>query len=69
MLGDGTVSFAYDEANEKGLPTLNGAELSSEYEILSDAPYMANIKIELKSKSRIRFDTNGFIWFRSKMKP
>ena len=53
VLGDGTVSFVYDDANEKGILTLNGAELSSEYEFPIDASDMANLEIVLKGKNKL----------------
>lgn len=47
VLGDGTVSFEYDEENEKGILTLNGARLVSEWESPINAPEMGTLEIVL----------------------
>ena len=47
VLGDGTVSFEYDEANEKGILTLNGARLVSEEEYPIAAFDMGTLEIVL----------------------
>ena len=47
VLGDGTVSFKYDEANEKGILTLNGANIDSDDEYPIDASDMENLEIVL----------------------
>lgn len=53
VLGDGKVSFVYDAENEKGILTLNGAELSSEDNSPIDASDMQNLEIVLKGKNKI----------------
>lgn len=54
VLGDGTVRFAYDDENEKGTLTLNGAELSSEDNSPISASKMENLEIVLKGKNKIQ---------------
>ena len=56
VLGDGTVSFVYDEENEKGILTLNGVnlvcnDLDDDYPIY--APDMENLEIVLKGENKI----------------
>lgn len=59
VLGDGTVSFEYDEANGKGILTLNGASIvfddpeNFDCESPIDAAGVENLEIVLKGKNTI----------------
>lgn len=53
VLDDGTVSFEYDATNEKGILTLNGANIASEGDSPIDAADMENLEIVLKGKNTI----------------
>ena len=54
VLGDGTVSFEYDEDNEKGILTLNNANLASEDTYPIKASDMDNLEIMLVGENTIK---------------
>ena len=53
VLGDGKVSFEYDLVNDKGILTLNGANLISGTDFPIHASKMENLEIVLKGENKI----------------
>lgn len=54
VLGDGTVRFAYDAANDKGTLTLSGARLMTEEAFPIEACGLGTLEIVLLGENRIR---------------